>query len=249
MSEEVAVKQHLSRRVIGPAWKATLVLTRIRKSLQFRLINLGEKCSERAFHERLKEYGLAHASKIFTYTTPDELRTLFGIAALLPREATLVEIGSYLGASTCFLAAAVRHSGGVVHCIDTWNNDAMTVESRRDTWQEFHGNLEPVWNMIRVIRRPIEELTMADLPSNVDFAFIDADHSYAAVRRDFQLVEQTLKRDGIVAFHDVGSHDGVTRFVGELIATCRWQVLGHEGTLMWLRRRDGVGSSQIADQN
>ena len=52
-----------------------------------------------------------------------------------------VEIGSYLGSSSCFLAAAASEirGGTKVHCVDTWKNEGMT-EGQRDTWSEFQTN-------------------------------------------------------------------------------------------------------------
>lgn len=38
---------------------------------------------------------------------------------------------------------------------------------------------------------------------HVDFLFIDGDHSYEAVRRDFELYEPLVRPGGLVAFHDV----------------------------------------------
>jgi len=37
----------------------------------------------------------------------------------------------------------------------------------------------------------------------VDFLFIDGDHSYEAVRRDFELYGPLVRRGGIVSFHDI----------------------------------------------
>ncbi|MBU37734.1 MAG: methyltransferase, partial [Anaerolineaceae bacterium] len=37
----------------------------------------------------------------------------------------------------------------------------------------------------------------------IDFLFIDGDHRYEAVRRDFQLYSPLLRPGGIVAFHDI----------------------------------------------
>lgn len=60
--------------------------------------------------------------------------------------------------------------------------------------------------------------------SNFDFIFIDGDHTYEGVRRDFELYKILLSRRGFVAFHDIDPNhhyrgqDGgeVHRFWGEL---------------------------------
>jgi predicted O-methyltransferase YrrM len=43
----------------------------------------------------------------------------------------------------------------------------------------------------------------------VDFLFIDADHTYAGVRRDFELYAPLVRPGGLVAFHDVITHTGL----------------------------------------
>ena len=182
------------------------------------------------------ERGFANCLEIFTYTAQSELETLFQLAESLPVGANIVEIGSYLGASTAYLAAGGKPRGVKITCIDTWNNDAMVVEASRDTWQEFRFNLAAAWDVLTAIRKKSDEVQSCDLPVSIDLAFIDGDHSYESVKVDFSLIARQLGATGLVAFHDVGSHSGVTRFVGELIQTCEWIVVGHVNTLMWLRR-------------
>lgn len=40
----------------------------------------------------------------------------------------------------------------------------------------------------------------------VDFLMIDGDHSYEGVRADFDLYEDLVKADGLIAFHDICEH-------------------------------------------
>lgn len=40
----------------------------------------------------------------------------------------------------------------------------------------------------------------------LDFLFIDGDHSYAGVRRDFEMYSPLVRRGGIVALHDIQPH-------------------------------------------
>jgi predicted O-methyltransferase YrrM len=52
----------------------------------------------------------------------------------------------------------------------------------------------------------------------IDFLFIDADHSYEGVKRDFELYSPLVREGGIVAFHDVAGDawPGVVRFFSEV---------------------------------
>jgi cephalosporin hydroxylase len=51
----------------------------------------------------------------------------------------------------------------------------------------------------------------------IDFLFIDGDHSYEGVKKDFEMYSKLVRRGGIIAFHDiVPSRCGVYRFWLEL---------------------------------
>jgi predicted O-methyltransferase YrrM len=40
----------------------------------------------------------------------------------------------------------------------------------------------------------------------LDYVFIDADHTYAGVRRDFEMYAPLVRSGGIIAFHDIVTH-------------------------------------------
>jgi predicted O-methyltransferase YrrM len=42
--------------------------------------------------------------------------------------------------------------------------------------------------------------------SPIDFLFIDGDHTYEGVKRDFELYSPLVKKGGIIAFHDIAVH-------------------------------------------
>ncbi len=43
--------------------------------------------------------------------------------------------------------------------------------------------------------------------SKVDFLFIDGDHTYQGVKEDYQMYSPLVKKGGIIAFHDIVTHD------------------------------------------
>ena len=60
----------------------------------------------------------------------------------------------------------------------------------------------------------------------IDFAFIDGDHSYMGAKRDFENLMPNLKAGSIVVFHDITSWSGCTWYFNDLIKA------GHEGFLI-----------------
>ena len=51
---------------------------------------------------------------------------------------------------------------------------------------------------------------------NIDFLFIDGDHSYEGVKSDFDLYYEFMNKKGTVAFHDILDKCGVDRFWEEI---------------------------------
>ena len=47
--------------------------------------------------------------------------------------------------------------------------------------------------------------------SEIDFLFIDGDHSYEGVKRDWEMYSTLVRKGGIIAFHDVASNYGETQ--------------------------------------
>lgn len=157
---------------------------------------------------------LRMAFSINSHLTTRERVTLFDLSK---KSKFILEIGSYIGASTCCFGAALKKSScGRVFCIDTWNNDAMT-EGNRDTWQEFQNNTASFKDQIVPVRgfstAVVDEV--AAYVKTLDLLFIDGDHSYEGVKADWKAYKHFLRPGSIVVFHDSGWAEGVKRVIEE----------------------------------
>ena len=56
-------------------------------------------------------------------------------------------------------------------------------------------------------KETLEKLKAHLNESQVDFLFIDGDHTYQGVKQDFQMYSPLVRKGGIVAFHDIVTHD------------------------------------------
>lgn len=183
----------------------------------------------------LRKAGVGHAHSIFTHTIPTELHALFYLARACSPAAHVLEIGSYLGASTCYIAAGLAQKGGTVFCVDTWSNETMP-EGPRDTFAEFVANTKAVSHLLKTIRKRSEDLIEADILTPLSLVFIDGDHSYPSVSGDFSRVAGWLSSTGVIAFHDCLYHEGVSRVVGEALASGQWVLSGSTNNLSWIKR-------------
>jgi predicted O-methyltransferase YrrM len=196
----------------------------------------------------LADASLSSALAIPTHMTAGELNVLYDLAVNAPQGAKALEIGSYLGASSCHLAAGLSRRDGQLTCVDTWANETMP-EGERDTFAEFRRNTSGAGARIATIRKRSDELTAADVTPPFDLVFIDADHTYPAVKRDVEIVGEWLRDGGVLAFHDAVYFEGVSRVVGEILATGKWQMMGNVDNLVWLRKlgRTGAFPNPMAD--
>ena len=157
---------------------------------------------------------LAQAFRVKSHLTTGERVVLHRLASA---KETILEIGSYVGASACCFGAAMEKSGsGRVFCIDTWNNDAMT-EGSMDTYSEFLKNTEALAPFIVPVRGFSTDAVqqIAVRINHADLLFIDGDHSYEGVKTDWNVYKGFLKAGSIVVFHDWGWAEGVQRVIHE----------------------------------
>ncbi len=163
---------------------------------------------------KIRNPELAQAFRVKSDLTTRERIALNRLAS---GKETILEIGSYIGASACCFGGAMKKSGfGRVFCIDTWNNDAMT-EGSRDTYTEFLKNTESFAQFIIPVRGFSTEVVkqIAIKTNHVDMLFIDGNHSYDGVKADWDAYKGFLKAGSIVVFHDWGWAEGVKRVILE----------------------------------
>lgn len=209
------------------------MIDRFLRWLTFRSVSLGDRVSTWAAHAAARwaqGRGNPH-----TFTTREELAQLFRLAFTIPPDTCMLEIGAYVGASARLLGLAAQVRKTTLVCVDTWNNETMPG-GLRDTHAEFIQNTSAFASNIRMVRKRSDQLVQDDVPAPVGLAFIDGDHSYASCIRDFETVVPFLHPNAIVAFHDATSFAGVSRAIGENLATRRWCMAGNTQSLVWIRR-------------
>ncbi len=167
-------------------------------------------------------------SSIDGFLDPIEGYALLLLAQCGPGVGGIVEIGSYTGKSTCYLArgskrarrekvTAVDHFlGSPEHQRGGANESAYVV--RGDLFAVFTENLAKaeVDDWVRPLRMGSAEAA-AQWSHPIRLLFIDGDHSYEASRNDFEAWGKWLIPEGLAVFHDIGIFEGVTRYYEELL--------------------------------
>jgi predicted O-methyltransferase YrrM len=174
-------------------------------------------------------------ARVAGYLHPKEGFALMLLAMSGPGSGAIVEIGSFKGRSTCFLALGAKLGGrekvtAIDHFLGSPEHqrgqgfeDAAIVQYG-STLPTFRANLaaEALDEQVEVVQKSSIDAA-AEWSRPIRLLFIDGDHGYAETTRDFELFAPYLVSDGIICFHDVGSWPGVTRFVRELIDRGSWK--------------------------
>lgn len=134
-----------------------------------------------------------------------ELMSLVGaVRRLAPR--TVVEIGTHRG-GTLYCWAAAAHPRAHLLSIDIPNPEEGMGATEAD-YARLRPFLAPGQTLTCLRSDSHADETRAALVgaldgSAVDFLWIDGDHSYEGVRRDFELYAPLVRPGGMIALHDI----------------------------------------------
>jgi cephalosporin hydroxylase len=111
----------------------------------------------------------------------------------------ILEIGTARG-GTLFLFSNIAHEEAILISVDLY----QTIE-KRILFRYIKKEKQKIFliqgdsHSIETLRK-IEEILKG---RKVDFLFIDGDHSYEGVKKDFEMYSPLVRKGGIIAFHDI----------------------------------------------
>ena len=190
--------------------------------------------------------------------TNDEILGFLFDCVIAQDPKSCLEIGSWMGRSASVICAALGCLGGErsLLCIDAFRQSydenyvqkailqhAMkrSGEAVKQAYTDFAKlkTVEDCFNLTvsrnpymkrfcKIVKANSLELTPDDIPQ-IDFAYIDGDHTYEGVRSDCKLVMSKLADKGMVVFDDYyDDFPGIVKFVDELKATGLIEFVGQE---------------------
>ncbi|MDW8321375.1 MAG: class I SAM-dependent methyltransferase [Armatimonadota bacterium] len=168
---------------------------------------------------------LALTEQVEGWLTVEEGTLLYQLARACTGRGAIVEIGSFKGKSTIWLAKGSQAGAGAkVFAIDPHTGSEEHRRSEKPVWtyDDFLANLR---------RAGVEELvepivaTSADAAAQfdqpVELLFIDGDHRYEMVRQDFDLWFPKLLEGGYLLMHDTIRWEGPRRVARQSIYRSR----------------------------
>lgn len=143
------------------------------------------------------------------------------------QEGAIVEIGSWKGRSTIWLAkGSQKGSGKKVYAVDPHTGSAEHIEkygSDINTYTDFLKNIEQagVKDLVIPVRKTGAEFSK-EFKNPVELIFIDGDHSYEGVCEDFKNWFPKMVEGGIMVFDDTQDWPGPRRLVKNEVFLSRY---------------------------
>lgn len=163
-----------------------------------------------------------------------------------------VEVGSWLGASICYLATEFknRNKNVEIYAVDTWRGSEEKIHKEliermggsEELYKNFLKNIKSasVSDLIKPVRMSSVDASKLFEDDSIDIVFIDASHQYKDVLDDIKSWYPKVKKGGIISGHDyvIGhkvSEAGVIRAVNEYFLGRNLEISRFNRT--WLHRK------------
>jgi len=159
--------------------------------------------------------------KIDGFLSIKEGELLYNLAKNVKGKGVIVEIGSYKGKSTVWLARGSKAGNKIkVYAIDphTGNPEHKKRFGKIWTFEEFKKNIKyaKVDDIVIPIVKTSEEAAK-NFDKPVELIFIDGNHEYKFVKLDFEMWFPKVVNGGIMAFHDTIGWPGPKKVVEEFV--------------------------------
>jgi len=150
---------------------------------------------------------------------------------------TIVEIGSFEGLNALTILKTLNVKK--LYLIDPWEEYMEYDEKEKNqrtlnkAFIKCKKRLADYKDKVSFIKKYSNE-AIKDIPSQIDFIYIDGNHAYDYVKKDMKLFFPKIKKGGLFAGHDIASCEGVTRAFIEFvyknklkpnILNCDWWII------------------------
>lgn len=176
--------------------------------------------------------------------TPEVGEALYNLALAVPATQAVVEVGSFRGKSTAFLASGARDGKDAkVFAVDAWDTPGNVTGrfgfADPTTFDVFEAQLRSVrlWSRVTPLKGFSKDVAAGWTGPAIGLLFIDADHQADNVRGDFDAWLPHLVKTARVAFDDLDTpkNPGVRKVVEALVAD-GWNLNVEADRLAVLRR-------------
>jgi len=177
--------------------------------------------------EAISAFALSH-DLIKPWQVPSELHRFAKIVATL-RPEKVMEIGTFKGGTLCVLCRLSSPTAKIISVDLPGGRFGGGYSAMRSFLYRSVCKYSQDLHLIRGDSQSNEILTsVTSITQSLDLLFIDGDHTYEGVKRDFLAYSPLVRAGGVVAFHDIvehpkGSDCEVGRFWNEIKQQYRYE--------------------------
>ncbi len=179
------------------------------------------------------------ADEIDGWLSDAEGELLYKLAKNVPKGRAIVEIGSWKGKSTVWLAkgAETGHKNKVFAIDPHHGSRAHVSEGEEDTYSIFLANLTKAGVKNRVVPLVMSSSQAAQYwQGSVGLLWIDGSHEYEDVKYDFLVWKQYLLVGAMVALHDCDKSGPACVAQEHLLNSDDFVITHHVGTILAARK-------------
>jgi predicted O-methyltransferase YrrM len=157
--------------------------------------------------------------------------------------ALFVEIGSFKGRSSAFMAVEIANSGKRIQfdCVDPQKLLSHYADSAKEQpevfegygAEYFHKRLEPVKGFYNLVESTSIEAYKQYADRSIDFLMIDGDHTYDAVKNDILNFLPKMKVGGVITGDDAFAED-IQRAARDAVQGTELEVHFIDGIHFWI---------------
>jgi len=160
--------------------------------------------------------------KVDGWLIESQARALFNAASTCKSPGVIVEIGAYKGRSATALGfGSQSNDNTMVFSIDPFKpfTACSGMHIRHDSYDVFCHNMTRLWlnEIVNPIRATSEE-AHKDWTRPIRVLFIDGDHRYEMVKKDYEMWVPHVSKGGMVFLHDTDYFEGPKQLVREKLA-------------------------------
>jgi predicted O-methyltransferase YrrM len=149
-----------------------------------------------------------------------------GIVKKFPSGSRFVEVGSWKGKSSAYMAVEIANSNKDIefYCIDTWEGSVEHegMKELPQLYNIFLDNMKSVEEYYFPLKIYSLDACKKFKDNSLDFVFLDASHEYEDIKKDIKAWLPKIKSGGILAGHDYYNEGtdwfpGVKQAVNEML--------------------------------
>jgi predicted O-methyltransferase YrrM len=166
----------------------------------------------------MKGHAIIHLVKVVcgleqpnTQTTAPEREALKKYAS---GAGTAIEIGVYEGINTAVISQALVGDGKTFG-IDPFFKGSMGICYHKVITKLYLKRKRVSKNVVLIEKFSSD--AVGDVPPKVDFIFIDGDHSYDGISKDWRLYADKVRPGGIMALHDTSTIDADAGYIQDSV--------------------------------